>query len=108
MRSAFSKKASKQKWVIAIALLIDRKRDCHTLKTYAYPVIQQGRKRVGIANNLPSSLFFRRKKEEGRGKKEEGRGKKEEGRRKREEGRRKKEEGRRKREEGRMARHGFG
>jgi hypothetical protein len=51
-------KASKQKWVIAIALLIDRKRDCHTLKTYAYPVIQQGRKRVGIAYNLPPSLFF--------------------------------------------------
>jgi hypothetical protein len=55
--------ALKQKWVIAIALLIDRKPDCHTLKTYAYPVIQQGRKRVGIAYNLPPSLFFRSKKE---------------------------------------------
>ncbi|WP_293129164.1 hypothetical protein [Microcoleus sp. bin38.metabat.b11b12b14.051] len=48
----------KQKWVIAIVLLISRKPACHTLKTYAYPVIQQGRKRVGIASNLPASLFF--------------------------------------------------
>lgn len=57
-----------QKWVIAIVLLLSRKPDCHTVKTYAYPVIQQGRKRVGIARNLPASLFFMRKKEEGRGK----------------------------------------
>ena len=48
----------KQEWVIAIVLLISRKPACHTLKTYAYPVIQQGRKRVGIASNLPASLFF--------------------------------------------------
>ncbi|TAG93380.1 MAG: hypothetical protein EAZ09_14310 [Oscillatoriales cyanobacterium] len=59
--------------MIAIVLLISRKPACHTVKTYAYPVIQQGRKRVGIARNLPASLFFRRKKEEGRKKKEEAR-----------------------------------
>ena len=50
--------AGKQKWVIAIVLLISQKPACHTLKTYAYPVIQQGRKRVGIACNLPAFLFF--------------------------------------------------
>jgi len=77
--------------VIAIALLIERKPACHNIKTYAYPVIQypviqQGRKRVGIACNLPPSLFFRRKKEEGRSKKEEARKKKEERRRKKQEG----------------------
>ncbi|MEK0189383.1 hypothetical protein, partial [Microcoleus anatoxicus] len=37
---------------------------CHNLKTYAYPVIQQGRKRVGIAYSLSPSLFFRTQKEE--------------------------------------------
>jgi hypothetical protein len=57
---------SEQKWVIAIVLLISRIPGCHTIKTYAYPVIQQGRKRVGIARNLPASLFLRRKREEGR------------------------------------------
>jgi hypothetical protein len=31
----------KQKWVIAIVLLISRRLACHTLETYAYPVIQQ-------------------------------------------------------------------
>jgi hypothetical protein len=50
--------ASKQKWVIAIVLLNNRKPACHTLETYAYPVIQQGRESVGIAFNLPPSLFF--------------------------------------------------
>ena len=44
--------------MIAIVLLISPKPACHTLKTYAYPVIEQGRKRVGIACNLPASLFF--------------------------------------------------
>jgi hypothetical protein len=61
--------------VIAIALLSNRKPACHTLETYAYPVIQQGRERVGIACNLPPSLFFgvffSRQKEEERGKREE-------------------------------------
>jgi hypothetical protein len=28
-------------WVIAIVLLISRRLACHTLETYAYPVIQQ-------------------------------------------------------------------
>ncbi|MFB8795198.1 MAG: hypothetical protein U7126_13475 [Microcoleus sp.] len=51
-------------------------------------LFSKGRKRVGIACNLPPSLFFRRKKEEARRKKQEGRSKKEEARKKKEEARR--------------------
>ena|GEM_PF-7112182 len=41
IEKASATKFNKLLWVIAIVLLISRKLPCHTIKTYAYPVIQQ-------------------------------------------------------------------